>query len=153
MVSGEMAMARNLQGGCLCGAVRYEIATGGDTGVSPSHLAGTYCHCSMCRKATGGGYAMLFSVPRSAMSWTGGAPTIYRSSPVATRGFCAACGSPLFYDGDAEPMLSMTAGSLDDPSVFKPDHHYGVESRLPWADCGCDLPGKETEERFEGQPV
>ena len=145
-------MTEGLKGGCLCGAVRYEVTTG-DGGVDPSDLRGTYCHCSMCRKATGGGYAMLFGVPRRAMTWTKGSPTIYRSSPVAKRGFCQACGSPLFYGGDMEAERSMTAGSLDDPSIFKPDHHYGVESRLPWADCGRDLPGKETEERVEGLSI
>jgi hypothetical protein len=142
----------HLLGGCLCGAVRYEIATGESTNVDASSLAGTYCHCSMCRKATGGGYAMLFHVPRDTITWTKGEPKVYRSSPVATRGFCNECGSPLYYDGDAEPTRSMTVGSLDNPSIFKPDHHYGIESRLPWADCGRDLPGKETEEQFEGQP-
>lgn len=141
-----------LHGGCLWGAVRYEIATGPQAGVDPAALLGTYCHCSMCRKATGGGYATLLSIPREAVRWTKGSPTLYRSSPIATRGFCRQCGSPLFYDGEAEKQLSLTAGSLDDPSGIKPDHHYGIESRLPWADCGPDLPGRETEERFEGQP-
>jgi hypothetical protein len=146
-------VAVSLEGGCLCGAVRYKIMTGDETGLNASALDGSYCHCSMCRKATGGGYAMLFDVPRSAMTWTRGAPAIYRSSPIATRGFCAACGSPLYVETDAEPVRSMTVGTLDDPSVFRPDHHYGIESRLPWADCGLDLPGRETEERFSGQPT
>jgi len=141
-----------LHGGCLWGAVRYEIATGPQAGVDPAALLGTYCHCSMCRKATGGGYATLLSIPREAVRWTKGSPTLYRSSPIATRGFCRQCGSPLFYDGEAEKQLSLTAGSLDDPSGVKPDHHYGIESRLPWADCGPGLPGRETEERFDGQP-
>jgi hypothetical protein len=141
-----------IHGGCLCRAVRYEISVGSGTGIDPAALAGTYCHCSMCRKATGGGYATLFSVPRDAVRWTQEPPAIYRSSPLATRGFCRQCGSPLFYDGDAEKQLSLTVGSLDDAAAVKPDHHYGIESRLPWADCGRDLPGRETEERFEGQP-
>ena len=144
-------MAKNLQGGCLCGAVRYQITTG--AGVEGSDLAGTYCHCSMCRRASGGRYAMLFDNPRSALSWTKGAPTIYQSSPVAKRGFRRACGSPLFYEGDTEAVRSMTAGSLDESSIFRPDHHYGIESRLPWANCGRNLPGRENKERFEGQPA
>jgi hypothetical protein len=141
-----------LAGGCLCGAVRYEIATGPETGVDPAALLATYCHCSMCRKASGGPFATFLSIPREAVRWVHGSPTIYRSSPIATRGFCCACGSPLFYGADAEENLAVTAGSLDDPSGVKPDHHYGIESRLPWADCGLSLPGRETEERFEGQP-
>ena len=141
-----------LSGGCLCGSVRYEIATGPETSLNPAALPGTYCHCSMCRKATGGGFAALVAIPRNALTWTGSRPTVLRSSPVATRGFCSACGSPLYYDGETEDHLAITVGSLDDPSGFKPDHHYGVESRLAWVDCGLDLPGRETSERFQGQP-
>jgi hypothetical protein len=147
-----MATHTTLQGGCLCGAVRYEIAAGPDTGIDPSAVSGVYCDCSMCRKATGGGYAIFLSIPRHAVSYTSGSPDLYRSSPIATRGFCKHCGSPLFYALDNDKLVSLTAGSLDDPSVLKPDHHYGIESRLPWADCGANLPGRETEERFEGQP-
>jgi len=44
----------------------------------------------------------------------------------------------LFYDGDLGKNLSLAVGSLDDQSGVKPDHHYGIESRLPWADCGPD---------------
>jgi hypothetical protein len=73
-------------------------------------------------------------------------------SPAATRGFCNLCGSPLYYGGDSEAALAVAVGSLDDPSGFKAGHHYGAESRLPWADCGPGLPERETEERFEGQP-
>jgi hypothetical protein len=141
-----------LQGGCLCGAVRYRIRADPETGLDPASLPATYCHCSMCRKATGGGFATLLAIPRDAVAWTGEPPATYRSSPVATRGFCSRCGSPLFYDGDSEVTLAITVGSLDDASVVRPDHHYGIESRLPWVDCGRDLPGRETTERFEGQP-
>ena len=144
-------MADVLEGGCLCGAIRYRIATGPETGLDPAALPGTYCHCSMCRKATGGGYAALVAIPRDAIAWTS-SPSIFRSSPIAHRGFCRSCGSPLFYEADAEDHVAITVGSLDDPSGFRPDHHYGIESRLAWADCGPGLPGHETEERFEGQP-
>jgi len=44
----------------------------------------------------------------------------------------------LFYDADLGKSLSLAVGSLDDPSGVKPDDHYGIESRLPWADCGPD---------------
>lgn len=132
------------RGGCLCGAVRYRVA--GPLG------EGSFCHCSMCRKATGGGFATFVSVGRDAVAWTAGAPTLYRSSPIATRGFCARCGSPLFYDADAEDHLALLVGSLDDPSDVVPIRHDGIESRLPWVDCRPDLPGQETVEHFEGQP-
>ena len=139
-------MTTTLQGGCLCKAIRYRIT------MASAELPGTYCHCSMCRKATGGGYAAFVSVPRDALDWTHGTVKVFRSSPVASRGFCADCGSPLFYEADGEDHVALTVGSLDDASGFRPDHHYGVESRLPWVDCGPNLPGHETTEKFDGQP-
>lgn len=43
-----------LEGGCLCGAVRYRV-----TG-KPYHV--THCHCSMCRRASGAPLVTWFSV-------------------------------------------------------------------------------------------
>jgi hypothetical protein len=146
-------MTNTVTGGCLCGAVRYAIEARPGSGVDATSLPAAYCHCSMCRKATGGPYACLLSIPRGAIAWTGASPTVYRSSPLASRGFCGRCGSPLFYDGDGEVDLSVTVGSLDNPAAVRPDHHYGIESRLAWVDAGPGLPGRETEERFEGQPL
>jgi hypothetical protein len=141
-----------ITGGCLCGAVRYRIGASPGGSIDPSMLPATYCHCTMCRKATGGAYAALLAIPRNAVTWTAEQPSIYRSSPIASRGFCNKCGSPLFYDGDTEKTLAVTVGSLDDPSVVRPQHHYGIESKLHWVDAGRSLPGRHTEERFEGQP-
>jgi len=139
-------MNRHPEGGCLCGEVRYRIDTDDET------LACTFCHCSMCRKAMGSPFASLAAVRRDAIAWTRGAPTLYRSSPIATRAFCDRCGTPLYYDGDQEDHLAITVGSLDDPAHVVPDHHYGAESRLPWVDIHPELPAHATTETFEGQP-
>ena len=141
-----------ITGGCLCGAVRYSIAAGPDSGIDPSLLAATYCHCSMCRKATGGTHAALLAIPRHLVAWTAERPSTFRSSPIASRAFCYRCGSPLYYDGDHEATLAITVGSLDDPSVVRPHHHYGVESKLHWVDVGRSLPGRHTRETLHGQP-
>ncbi|WP_245512244.1 GFA family protein [Rhizobium leguminosarum] len=56
----------------------------------------------MCKKATGGPFAVLVQARIDDLAWTAGTPTSYRSSPIATRGFCGKCGTPLYlqYDGD-----------------------------------------------------
>ena len=140
-------------GGCLCGAVRYEFVIEANADGQVSSLAGNYCHCTMCRKSTGGGFAALFDVPKEAIAWTRGEPASFRSSPLATRGFCNKCGSPLYYDKDGTSVRWLTAGSLDDPSIFIPRFHYGVESRVPWADCGRDLPTKELKSGSMANPA
>lgn len=127
-------------GGCLCGKRRYQFEALPD--------AVGFCHCNMCKKATGGPFAVLVRVGEADLQWRDAMPSTYRSSPIAVRGFCPDCGSPLFlsYDGDA--FIRLTVGSLDHPELVRPEGQYGMESRLPWVDCWHDLPGEETQERF-----
>ncbi|UVC12483.1 GFA family protein (plasmid) [Rhizobium sp. TH2] len=127
-------------GGCLCGAMRYEFQ--GDPPYSG------YCHCNMCKRATGGAFAVLVQARRGHLKWTKGQPSEFRSSPIATRGFCPECGTPLYLQYDDDELIRLTAGSLDHPEGIRPAGHYGVESRLAWADNGPDLPEEETKEQF-----
>lgn len=124
-------------GGCLCGAVRWQTA-GPPTAVH-------HCHCGMCRRWTGAAFATLVWFPRSAVSWTG-EPLSFRSSPIAVRTHCAACGTALSLAYDARDDIALAAGSLDSPQAVTPTHHYGIEGRLVWADIGSSLPGKRTRE-------
>ncbi|MBB2674967.1 UNVERIFIED_ORG: hypothetical protein GGE44_004549 [Rhizobium esperanzae] len=133
-------MATRWTGGCLCGSCRYEF-----TGDAPH--AG-YCHCDMCKKATGGPFAVLVQAKVEKLVWTDAAPAVYRSSPIATRGFCSTCGTPLYLQYDGDELIRVTAGSLDHPERIQPAGHYGVESRLAWADCGRRLPEEVSQERF-----
>ncbi|WEZ86092.1 GFA family protein (plasmid) [Rhizobium sp. 32-5/1] len=102
----------------------------------------------MCKRSTGGGFAVLVQARRASLTWSNGSPAIFRSSPIATRGFCPTCGSPLFLQYDGDGLIRLTAGSLDHPELIRPAGHYGVESRLQWADIGAGLPEEETKERF-----
>ncbi len=106
----------------------------------------------MCRKATGSPFATLIWFSRGAVAWIRGAPKRYRSSPIAERGFCENCGTPLFLQyfppHRCAHEIALAVGSLDHPEHAVPQYHYGVEGRLPWADCGKGLPEKETQERF-----
>jgi hypothetical protein len=72
-----------------------------------------------------------------------GTPGWFQSSSAARRGFCPACGTPLFFklvDGD---KVWATGGSLDDPALAPPLSHYGTESRHPWVDVCAHLPGED----------
>jgi hypothetical protein len=128
-------------GGCLCGACRYEFEG------NPLHAG--YCHCDMCKRATGGAFAVLVQANRNALRWTKQQPADYRSSPIAVRGFCPECGSPLFLQYEDDDLIRLTVGSLDHPERILPTGHYGIESRLAWADIGVGLPEEETRERSD----
>ncbi len=101
----------------------------------------------MCRRWTGSAFATLAWFPRDAIAWSGAAAS-FRASPIAVRTHCAVCGTPLSLAYDARDDIALTVGSMDDPSAVRPTHHYGVESRLPWADIGAGLPGKTTRENW-----
>lgn len=131
-------MTGEMTGGCQCGSIRYAVRVDDDT----AYL----CHCRMCQRATGGVFAALKQVTRAKLRWTTREPDRYASSPIAVRGFCARCGTPLTYEGDGADTLDLTVGSFDDAARLRPVGHLGVESRhAAWRDTG-DLPGKRTED-------
>jgi hypothetical protein len=129
-----------MEGGCLCGKIRYRL-------FGPPRVH--YCHCDMCRRATGSAFAVLAWVPKVDLYWTKSRPAYRRSSPIAERGFCPECGSPLtlVYDGPSAE-IAVHAGTLDHPDRIAPEYNYGSAQRLGWVYCGIDLPHRNAEERW-----
>lgn len=129
-------------GGCQCGAVRYALY-GMPEGAN-------ICHCRMCQKAVGGPFAALATVPLADFAWTRGTTGTFRSSSIAERDFCRACGTPLaFRFVDHRDGIDITIGSLDRPDLVPPASQYGLESRLPWFASMADLPGRTTSEGMD----
>lgn len=125
------------RGGCQCGAVRYRIAAGPAKSV--------VCHCRMCQRATGNAFAPLLEVPRDRVTWTG-EPAEWASSDIAWRGFCRACGTPLYYRGG--DTVEIMAGTLAPPFVFRPFEQIAVESRQGWLHALPGLPEMATPEGY-----
>jgi hypothetical protein len=121
-------MARHT-GGCLCGDIRYEIAT------DPA-FAG-FCHCKDCQRSSGGGHSTIGAFPREAITVTKGQTAKYESEGGSggkvTREFCARCGSRLFSSSDrAFPLWMVAVGSLDDSSLLAPNVHIFGKDKAPW---------------------
>lgn len=109
-----------MTGGCQCGRVRYSARIADDD----AYL----CHCRMCQRATGGVSIAFKNVKQADVAWER-EPDEYASSPIAHRGFCRECGTPLtFRYNDGTDKIDLTLGSFDDPSRFKPASHFGAES-------------------------
>ena len=122
-----------LQGGCMCGAVRYE-ASG-----EPFHL--TLCHCVDCRRASGAPALAWFSVRAAALRWTRGTPACNPSSPGVERLFCGSCGTQLAWHSNGTPdEISVTMGSLDDPDALAPADHLFYAQRVHWLHLADTLP-------------
>jgi hypothetical protein len=124
-------------GGCMCGAVRYEVRGR----LRPVVM----CHCTQCRRSTG--HVMASTAARHSdfrllkeqdLEW-------YASSSEARRGFCRRCGSTLFWQGAGRDYISITAGSLDDSGglaiachIFVADKggYYDIDDALPQSEDG-----------------
>lgn len=73
------------------------------------------------------------------VSITGPISTFY-SSETLERGSCSRCGSSIFSRRASAGVIGLTVGSLDDPSLFKPDMHFWVSSKQPWIEIADELP-------------
>lgn len=123
------------KGSCLCGAVTFELLG------EMRPVVG--CHCSQCRKTSGHFWAAS-QVPtenvrltkEDGLKW-------YRSSDWARRGFCAECGSSLFWQMDGEGATSVGAGTLDGASGLQIDRHICVADKGDYYEIGDGRPQLE----------
>lgn len=107
-------------GGCACGRIRYSVSIENDE----AYL----CHCRMCQRATGAISMAFKNVKQSEMNWEH-EPDWFESSPIARRPYCRECGTSLgFAFKEGSENMDIAIASLDDPSRFKPKHHFGAES-------------------------
>jgi hypothetical protein len=122
-----------LEGGCLCGGIRYRISA------APHHAG--YCHCRMCQRSAGAPVVGWLTMASDGFAWTKGRPAVYPSSAKAERLFCPGCGTQLVFREPAAPdHLDVTLASLDDPEAVRPSHHIWTSSRIGWFDVADDLP-------------
>jgi hypothetical protein len=118
---GAAGSSQRMTGGCQCGRIRYAVTIDSDD----AYL----CHCRMCQRATGGVSIAFKSVRIADLEWTTQAPERYRSSPIAQRGFCRECGTPLTFEFlSPDETMDLTVGSFDQPNRFVPRHHFAAES-------------------------
>ncbi|MHA6719531.1 GFA family protein [Sphingomonas sp. RS6] len=132
-------MTEEVGGGCQCGRIRYRVRITDDD----AYL----CHCRMCQRATGGVSIAFKGVRKADVSWTR-EPDLYASSPIANRGFCRDCGTPISFAFPDSETMDLTVGSFDEPGRFQPRHHYAVESiHEQWVDTRA-LPRYRTEDNL-----
>jgi hypothetical protein len=112
-------MAEEARGGCMCGKIRYTAEIENDD----AYL----CHCRMCQRASGNVSLAMKNAKKANVRWER-EPDYYQSSPIARRGFCSSCGSSLTFEFPDSEIMDLIVGTFDDPSRFRPKHHFGVES-------------------------
>lgn len=125
-------------GQCLCGAVKYELA-------SDPVMSGI-CHCKNCQRQAGSAFSTLSAVPVSDLKFTSGEPKLYQDSATTSGGtvkryFCGTCGSPLYSETPGQPgMAFLKTGTLDDTSDFAPQFHVWCDSKQNWVELAEGIP-------------
>ncbi len=120
-------MSEHHEGGCLCGGVRYRV-TGPLRDI-------TTCHCGECRR-THGGAAPYTACPDDQLELLVDVGLAWIESPHSTtnavRGFCANCGSSLFWKAPDRDYTAIAAGSVDEPSGLHSIDHIWWDARADW---------------------
>ncbi len=125
---------KELHASCLCGAVALTLPDQFD-------YMGN-CHCSECRKFSGGDYASVGGLDGNKVTIVKGEEAIgrYRKSAETTLAFCRHCGSSLFSQKSSSGKINLRLGVLDDVPSQRPAFHIFVGSKAPWHQIGDDCP-------------
>jgi hypothetical protein len=116
-----------LRGSCLCGGVQFEVE-GEFERVS-------YCHCTNCKKISGGAGTVSGIARTDAISVVAGEDVLTTYQPVegTAKTFCSACGSNLFGAGwPRSEYTSVRLSALDTPFDRRPEMHTFVRSVAAW---------------------
>jgi hypothetical protein len=128
-----------IQGGCLCGGVRFEIA-GRLTAIQ-------CCHAKRCQRSTGSAFAPELAAKAAGFRWLQGeelvqvyeAPLL-REPPPFRKAFCRVCGSPLPVLRDESDWVVLLAGVLDGDPGVAPFRHIFLAQGAPWYSVRDALP-------------
>jgi hypothetical protein len=125
-----------LTGRCACGAVRYAITA--------PPIRAFQCQCKDCQRDTGGGHSSVAVFNRSALTIEGVVAEISRDADTGnrkTKGFCGACGSPIYNKPDVQPdLIGIYVGTLDDASAFQPSIILYHARSYAWDKLDPDVP-------------
>lgn len=136
MENSDIGLTEDLEaistGGCLCGAVRYEVK-------GPLRDV-INCHCSFCQKQHGGyGPHTKARKVNITLTKTDGLGW-YKTSDVARRGFCRECGSGLFWEPFDLDATGIIASTLDGPTGLKTMGHIYVAEKSDFYQITDNLP-------------
>ncbi len=132
---------KSSSGECLCGALRFRAEW-------PSIWI-AHCHCSMCRRAHGAALVTWVSFlskqvhiddPDAMLRW-------HRSSLEAERGFCASCGSSLFFrSSNWSDQIHIARANFVDALDREPQLHAFFDTHVDWLEFNDTLPRKSAAE-------
>ncbi|MDE3129980.1 MAG: GFA family protein [Acidobacteriota bacterium] len=116
----------SVQGGCLCGAVRFELT-------APPLGAG-YCHCTRCQRRTGTAVSAGVAVDPESFRLTRGAAQVRGWQPPdgMEKCFCGECGAHLFSRATDGSRVSIRMSAFDTDPGIRPSYRQYVAYAASW---------------------
>ena len=123
-----------IEGGCHCGAVRYQI-----NGNPKTHAL---CHCTDCRRHSGAPMVAWTMYSADDVKVTKGSLKVYQSSEHGRRHFCESCGTGIFYLNQTvlPGIIDVQSATYDDPNLVPAQAHIQVAERIGWMKTAHALP-------------
>jgi hypothetical protein len=116
-----------LEGSCLCGGVRFEVAE--------PFITLSFCHCTNCKRISGGVGTASGRTRTEDLTVLAGRELIETFQPEegTAKSFCRVCGSNLFGGGWPESdHTSVRLSAIDSRLEQKPEAHIFVRSVAAW---------------------
>jgi hypothetical protein len=114
------------QGGCQCGAVRYEV--------DGEPQRASLCHCADCRKSAGAPAVSWAAYAEDKFRIIQGAAVTFNSSGLSMRSFCGTCGTGLYFvNSEVLPgIVDIQTATLDDPNAIAMECQIQTAERIGW---------------------
>jgi len=116
-----------LTGGCLCGAVRFEVTA--------QPVSAGYCHCTRCQRRTGTAASVSARLEPGSLRLLSGEEHLRAWEPDEgfAKVFCLACGAGLWsQDPDDPETKGVRLGAFDSDPGVRPSYHQYVAYAAPW---------------------
>ena len=117
----------SVQGGCLCGAVRFELTR--------RPISAGYCHCTRCQRRTGTGSSISAFIDHTALRWLHGEELIKGWLPPndgAEKCFCGQCGAHLFSRSRDGSRVGIRMAAFDGDPGVRPSSRQFVAYAAVW---------------------
>jgi hypothetical protein len=119
---------KKINGGCLCGAVSYEVVNAFEKLF--------LCSCEQCRQITGSAFSSNLFVGIDGLTWLSGVEKVENYQVPGrdiTKSFCRICGSGVpWTSGDGSKMI-VPAGSLSEPAIVAERLRIFASEQPSWA--------------------
>lgn len=136
-----MTGSLKIEGGCQCGAVRYELTD------EPERVS--ICHCRDCQRSSGAPMVIWAVLAKDKFRVTRGEARAVNSSGDSFRYFCASCGTGLYYTNETflPALVDVQATTLDELDAFPPSAQVQTREQAIWVPVLAEL---EAFRRYPG---